>query len=83
MLERLEGEPRCDKVSHLPDFHDLPYMIKRMNAPIGQTRYKRRIVLVTIPCVRPSFPELTRMLTILVKYIENTAIFYSQLTSTS
>lgn len=36
------------------DFHDLPDTIKGMNAPVVQTRYKRRTVPVTTPLVSSS-----------------------------
>lgn len=35
------------------DFHDLPDTIKGINAPVVQTRYKRRTVPVTTPLVSP------------------------------
>jgi hypothetical protein len=35
------------------DFHDLPDTVKGVNAPVVQTRYKRRTVPVTTPFVRP------------------------------
>lgn len=39
------------------DFHELPDTIKGINAPVVQTRYKRRTVLVSTPFVGSSFPS--------------------------
>lgn len=38
------------------DFHSLPDTIKGVNAPVVQTRYKRRTVAVTTPLVSPIDP---------------------------